>query len=943
MIYPFVLLFAMVNMALGMGVDSRALIIKKDTKTNDRYLHYPVPEAIQFIFEWAGFPYEVAVIGQRNTYNDDRRYIQREDPAQSIGDQYGEPTCCFVPWYSSIDFNFATDLENSDGHARYSVIVITSTLFGQQEGFGALRQIMRPDEFQAIFDYINKYGNDKIKLIWMSPDSLDYFDGATAAGRLSGAEAGAVVSTPQLHNFSTIINEWVGYNFAETGVQTNQPVFPGPADTPILVSGGKTVLGYHKTTGGPMAMALHIEAGFWKRAAIYAVLYMADWAMGPYWPGARRTHNFNQVVNWQKFPEIRSELCTQLSFFCTGGGGRFTTNMNAFAADTSFPVAPGGCTCPGGENKGTCVCAIGAYGDYYIDDNLYSREARIDCGIGATTEYNADGSFKGFYIFSREKECLVPVTGLDYLPLATGTLPEPSQSYWHGPDFTRWYYISPQSSLKIFARAGDSCSGAICSGEPRSCEVSEWSEWECNEQCVGIRNRTVTQEPEGPLQCPELEETSEEVCEAGQGLCPADCVLSEWSVWSACDSTCTSSRTRRIVSEPTEGGEECPEQDDDVPAQRRRRRRQNDDAAEDDTEVDPATLIKDGNYEQIRECDAGEGLCPRDCVVDTEYGEWGDCTETCRRSRVKEILEEPLNGGAECPSLEERSDYENCQDAPCPGPVECVLGDHIPADICSTECTQIETQEILVEGTVFGTLCPSVEERSRSVDCNSGACTTASNSDEYPRPASTIKVTKSFSTTEDGAVSAAVNELQKMFEMAGEDPSSVIITAATASNSNNDENTVAAQQEIFNQVRTEFFMGASDADTAQTNTEAVYNRLAANEAVGDAGYTLEYSALESDSLPIESPSNTGDTGDTEGSSSSDGGLSTAAIAAVAACGGAVVIAAVVAGVYVKKRNKKSASSESFTASPSSSDGRRSTGVSRHIESMGVPESSSALV
>lgn len=104
-----------------------------------------------------------------------------------------------------------------------------------------------------------------------------------------------------------------------------------------------------------------------------------------------------------------------------------------------------------------------------------------------------------------------------------------------------------------------SCNEQPC---PVNCEVSNWAEWSvCSVTCGGgeqTRIRTVITSPEnGGAACPVLEETQP----CNTQACPVDCVVSEWSEWSACSETCGGGEqisTRTIITPPANGGAACP-------------------------------------------------------------------------------------------------------------------------------------------------------------------------------------------------------------------------------------------------------------------------------------------------------------------------------------------------------------------------------------------------
>jgi hypothetical protein len=110
-----------------------------------------------------------------------------------------------------------------------------------------------------------------------------------------------------------------------------------------------------------------------------------------------------------------------------------------------------------------------------------------------------------------------------------------------------------------------------------------------------------------------------------------DCVVTAWSDWGACSATCgggTQPRSRQVVTEPQNGGAACPALTDQ------------------------------------RACN-DQPCMPIDCVV-TAWGPWGECSQTCgggTQSRSRQIVTQPQDGGAACPTL---SDTQSCNTQPCP-------------------------------------------------------------------------------------------------------------------------------------------------------------------------------------------------------------------------------------------------------------------------------------
>jgi hypothetical protein len=98
----------------------------------------------------------------------------------------------------------------------------------------------------------------------------------------------------------------------------------------------------------------------------------------------------------------------------------------------------------------------------------------------------------------------------------------------------------------------------------------------------------------------------------GDGDIAVDCVLSEWSEWSACSSG-TQTRTRTVITAPENGGNAC------------------------------------GVLSESRACVTPP--TPIDCVV-SEWSEWGLCVNGSQE-RTRTVITSPANGGLSCPVLSE--------------------------------------------------------------------------------------------------------------------------------------------------------------------------------------------------------------------------------------------------------------------------------------------------
>lgn len=164
-----------------------------------------------------------------------------------------------------------------------------------------------------------------------------------------------------------------------------------------------------------------------------------------------------------------------------------------------------------------------------------------------------------------------------------------------------------------------------------------------------------------------------------------DCVVSDWSAWSACSTACgggTQARTRTVITEPAGAGAACPD------------------------------LI------QTQSCNMQP--CPVDCVV-SAWSAWSGCSKPCgggEQTRTRTITTYPMFGGTACPNLTET---QACNTQPCP--VDCVVSAWSAWSPCSATCgggTQTRTRTIVTPAAYGGTACPSNLMETQS--CNEQPC-----------------------------------------------------------------------------------------------------------------------------------------------------------------------------------------------------------------------------
>jgi hypothetical protein len=229
------------------------------------------------------------------------------------------------------------------------------------------------------------------------------------------------------------------------------------------------------------------------------------------------------------------------------------------------------------------------------------------------------------------------------------------------------------------------CNQGAC---PVDCLLSNWTAWtQCSTSCgMGVQRRyrsVLVPASGGGAQCGE---TMQEIA-CNIGACPQNCELSEWSAWSNCSASCgpgSRSRFRVVFQSPVAGGDGC------------------------------------GTLEEHESCNSGP--CPIDCVL-SEFGPFSQCSRPCGggvETRQRFVLEPAQFGGAPCAALEES---RPCNTAPCP--VDCRVGTWSAWSDCSASCgggVQTRSRPVEQPAQYGGQPCPELIE---SRNCNQGRCPNA--------------------------------------------------------------------------------------------------------------------------------------------------------------------------------------------------------------------------
>lgn len=185
------------------------------------------------------------------------------------------------------------------------------------------------------------------------------------------------------------------------------------------------------------------------------------------------------------------------------------------------------------------------------------------------------------------------------------------------------------------------------------CDVSDWVPGECTVPCdnrcphptdpykCGGRHKLtrdiIQAASQYGVKCPTL--STERTC--NQKKCPVDCVMSQWSGWSACSKECeggVKGHTRTLITKAKNGGKAC-----DVP-------------------------------EESSPCNVGS--CDRDCEL-FDWTAWSPCSMACgggMQTRHKKV-NVPTRGNGECPkddALGLRFEEQKCNSQDCIGDEICI-------------------------------------------------------------------------------------------------------------------------------------------------------------------------------------------------------------------------------------------------------------------------------
>jgi len=263
--------------------------------------------------------------------------------------------------------------------------------------------------------------------------------------------------------------------------------------------------------------------------------------------------------------------------------------------------------------------------------------------------------------------------------------------------------------------ASESCTGTDC---PAECVAGQWAaQGECSKSCGGgVQTWRRTMECPSCADAAQLEtlcggaSATVETRACNSDPCVVDCVLSDWSAWSACSATCNaglSTRTREIKTSASAGGAACGALSE--------QRECNNGACpstcqlsewisatqcskecgggwQDYTRKVSGTCPDGTSSVETRPCNTQP--CPQLCQL-SDWSDWSSCSEPCgpgKRTRTRTVLVSPISS----PPCEELTDSTQCETKPCDA--DCKLGPWVLTGTCSKVCgggTGTYTREVI--------------------------------------------------------------------------------------------------------------------------------------------------------------------------------------------------------------------------------------------------------
>ena len=229
------------------------------------------------------------------------------------------------------------------------------------------------------------------------------------------------------------------------------------------------------------------------------------------------------------------------------------------------------------------------------------------------------------------------------------------------------------------------CNTQAC---PVDCIVSQWSEFSaCTNTCgdaTKTRSRQRTREALfGGAKCatPLIETVR---CQ-GLPVCPVDCALTQWTSWTTCTKTCDGgkqARTRDVITPANKFGAAC------------------------------------GPQADAQECSTQS--CPDNCILADTWNAWGDCSVTCGggvQTRSKNVVRQAKHGGTACGPT---SSSQVCGATNCP--IDCKMTAWSAWSQCTKTCaggSRSRSRSVSVEAYFGGVACG---HKAESDPCNMSNC-----------------------------------------------------------------------------------------------------------------------------------------------------------------------------------------------------------------------------